>query len=73
MVTLGIKPGPEQYPPTELLEYAVIAEDAGFEALDMSDHFHPWSKEGHACFIRDCGRDVLPAIRKENTRQVALA
>ncbi len=50
MVKLGLKLGPEEYPPVDLLEYAVIAEDAGFEAIDVSDHFHPWSEEGNACF-----------------------
>jgi len=50
MVQLGWKAGPEQFPPTELLEYAIVAEKAGFESLDVSDHFHPWSEEGQACF-----------------------
>lgn len=48
---IGWKAGPEQYPPQELLEYAVAAEAAGFESIDASDHFHPWSEEGQASFI----------------------
>ncbi|MGH2515606.1 MAG: TIGR03557 family F420-dependent LLM class oxidoreductase, partial [Ktedonobacterales bacterium] len=51
MVTLGWKAGPEQYPPHELLDYAVLAEEAGFESLDASDHFNPWSDDGQACFV----------------------
>jgi coenzyme F420-dependent glucose-6-phosphate dehydrogenase len=51
MLQLGWKAGPEQYPPVELLEYAAAAEQAGFEALDASDHFHPWSEAGQACFV----------------------
>lgn len=51
MVMLGWKAGPEQYPPLELLDYAVAAEQAGFETLDASDHFHPWSDEGQASFV----------------------
>ncbi|OPY29679.1 MAG: 5,10-methylenetetrahydromethanopterin reductase [Methanocella sp. PtaU1.Bin125] len=51
MVKLGLKLGPEEYPPVDLLEYAVIAEDAGFEAIDVSDHFHPWAEAGNACYI----------------------
>ena len=51
MVMLGWKAGPEQYPPLELLEYAVVAEEAGFETIDASDHFHPWSDEGQASFV----------------------
>lgn len=51
MVMLGWKAGPEQYPPLELLDYAIAAEQAGFDTLDASDHFHPWSDEGQASFV----------------------
>jgi coenzyme F420-dependent glucose-6-phosphate dehydrogenase len=50
MVQLGWKAGPEQYGPVELLEYAVAAEKAGFDLLDVSDHFHPWSEAGQCPF-----------------------
>ncbi len=50
MVKLGWKASPEQYTPGEMLEYAIAAENAGFEALSISDHFHPWSEEGQCCF-----------------------
>jgi coenzyme F420-dependent glucose-6-phosphate dehydrogenase len=50
MLKLGWKAGPEQYPPKELLEYAIAAENAGFDSIDVSDHFHPWSESGQACF-----------------------
>lgn len=50
MLKLGWKAGPEQYQPIELLDYVAAAEDAGFETADVSDHFHPWSEQGHACF-----------------------
>ena len=50
MAHLGWKAGTEQYPPTDLLDFAVAAERAGFDCLDVSDHFHPWSEEGQACF-----------------------
>lgn len=51
MLQLGWKAGTEQYPPAELLEYAVAAEKAGFDSLDASDHFHPWSEQGQASFV----------------------
>lgn len=35
----------EQYRPAELIDQAKRAEDAGFEALWISDHFHPWNDE----------------------------
>jgi len=50
MVMIGIKLGPEEYPPVELLNYAVAAEQAGFDIIDVSDHFHPWSELGQACY-----------------------
>jgi coenzyme F420-dependent glucose-6-phosphate dehydrogenase len=34
----------EQFAPSLLLELAVLAERAGFNALHSSDHFQPWSK-----------------------------
>ena len=51
LMQLGWKAGPEQYPPVELCDYAVVAEQAGFESIDSSDHFHPWSEEGQASFV----------------------
>jgi len=46
MLSFGWKAGPEQYPPAELLEYAIAAERAGFDAMEVSDHFHPWAEAG---------------------------
>lgn len=50
-VKFGWKAGTEQYPPQELLDYTVVAEEAGFDSIDASDHFHPWSDRGQACFV----------------------
>jgi G6PDH family F420-dependent oxidoreductase len=33
----------EEYTPQQLVEQARLAEEAGFEALWISDHFHPWN------------------------------
>jgi coenzyme F420-dependent glucose-6-phosphate dehydrogenase len=51
MVQLGWKAGTEQYAPDELLEYAMAAEEVGFDSIDASDHFHPWAEKGQACFV----------------------
>ena len=41
----------EQFPPSKLLNYAMLAEKAGFDAIHSSDHFHPWSKrQGNSGF-----------------------
>jgi len=49
-ITLGWKAGTEQYPPNELLDYAILADQVGFDSLDVSDHFNPWSEDGQAAF-----------------------
>lgn len=42
----------EEYTPQELLEQAVLAEEAGFDKLWVSDHFHPWNDEqGQSPFV----------------------
>lgn len=51
MLKLAWKAPPEQYPPLEMLDYAIAAEKAGFDALEASDHFHPWSDDGQASFV----------------------
>ena len=38
----------EEFPPSELVEQARAAEQAGFDALGISDHFAPWWPQGKA-------------------------
>jgi coenzyme F420-dependent glucose-6-phosphate dehydrogenase len=42
-MTIAYHASHEQFSPSELLRYAVSAEEAGFDAIHCSDHFHPWS------------------------------
>jgi G6PDH family F420-dependent oxidoreductase len=42
----------EDYGPQDLVEQAKLAEDAGFEALWISDHYHPWvDAQGQSPFV----------------------
>ena len=44
MTLIGYHASHEQFPPSELLEYVQLAEQAGFTAAMCSDHFLPWSE-----------------------------
>jgi len=51
MLKLGYKASAEQFPPKELLDYAVLAEKLTFDSVFVSDHFQPWRHTGgHAPF-----------------------
>ncbi len=41
---IGYQASHEQFTPSELLQYSMLAEKAGFKAINSSDHFLPWSK-----------------------------
>ena len=48
---LGYKASAEQFAPTELLEYGLLAESVGLDSVWTSDHFQPWRHTGgHAPF-----------------------
>lgn len=52
MAKMGYFLSCEEFGPRELLEQAKMAEAAGFEALWISDHFHPWnSEQGQSPFV----------------------
>ncbi|ELZ06300.1 G6PDH family F420-dependent oxidoreductase [Natrialba chahannaoensis JCM 10990] len=42
---LGYHASHEQFAPSEVLEYAQLADKQGFEHALASDHFHPWSEQ----------------------------
>lgn len=51
MVEFGYALICEEHPPEDLVANARAAHDAGFEALAVSDHFHPWLEDqGHSPF-----------------------
>ena len=48
---IGYKASAEQFGPRDLLDYAVAAEEHGFDSVTVSDHYQPWRHEGgHAPF-----------------------
>jgi coenzyme F420-dependent glucose-6-phosphate dehydrogenase len=51
VLKLGYKASAEQFPPRQLLDYAALAEELGFDSVFVSDHFQPWRHTGgHAPF-----------------------
>lgn len=49
---IGYSLSAEQFSPHELLDQAVRARDANFDALCISDHFHPWTDaQGNSPFV----------------------
>jgi probable non-F420 flavinoid oxidoreductase len=41
----------EQFKPSELVQWVQLAQQAGFQAVNSSDHFHPWSiRQGQSGF-----------------------
>src|SRR5215217_6559118 len=44
MMQIGYQASHEQFSPSQLLGYTMLAEREGFQSINSSDHFHPWSK-----------------------------
>src|SRR5436305_131008 len=60
----------EETAPRELVRQASLAEQAGFEGLWISDHFHPWNDEqGHSGFVWS----VIGAIAQATQMRVTTA
>ncbi|MCH6159337.1 TIGR03557 family F420-dependent LLM class oxidoreductase [Streptomyces marispadix] len=66
---IGYKLAAEAFGPQELIRQAVAAETAGFDFVEMSDHFHPWlESQGHSPFVWS----VLGAVAAR-TERIGLA
>lgn len=66
---IGYKLAAEGYGPNDLVRQAVAAERAGFDFVEISDHFHPWlDNQGHSPFAWS----VLGAIAAR-TERIGLA
>jgi coenzyme F420-dependent glucose-6-phosphate dehydrogenase len=48
----GLTLSSEEHSAPHLVDVAIAAEDAGFDFVSISDHFHPWTREqGHSPFV----------------------
>jgi G6PDH family F420-dependent oxidoreductase len=70
MVKLGYFLSCEEFDPPELVRQARLAEDHGFEALWISDHFHPWlAEQGNSPFVWS----VIGAISQATSLPISTA
>lgn len=46
MIRIGYKASAEQFAPKELADFAVTAEELGFDSATISDHYQPWRHQG---------------------------
>lgn len=46
MFRIGYKASAEQFRADDLLRFALLAEEAGFDSVGVSDHFQPWRHSG---------------------------
>jgi G6PDH family F420-dependent oxidoreductase len=64
-VNVGYTLSSEEHGPRELVDNAVAAEEAGFDFLMISDHYHPWTdRQGHSPFVWS----VLGALARATER-----
>ncbi|HSP39299.1 MAG TPA: TIGR03557 family F420-dependent LLM class oxidoreductase [Frankiaceae bacterium] len=48
---IGLKIATEAFGPKEVVRQAQVAERAGFDFVELSDHYHPWlESQGHSAF-----------------------
>ena len=65
MIRYGYKLSAEGFAPAELVRQAELAEQSGFDFVEISDHFHPWlDSQGHSPFAWS----VLGSIAAKTTR-----
>ncbi|MFE3458117.1 TIGR03557 family F420-dependent LLM class oxidoreductase [Nocardiopsis aegyptia] len=66
---VGYKLFAEGFGPREIVDQAVRAEEAGFDFVEVSDHFHPWLySHGHSGFVWS----MLAAVA-ERTERIQMA
>jgi G6PDH family F420-dependent oxidoreductase len=70
MTRFGYFLAAEEWGPDELLRQARLASEAGFDALWISDHFHPWTDaQGQSPFVWS----VIGALSRETSLPITTA
>jgi coenzyme F420-dependent glucose-6-phosphate dehydrogenase len=46
VLKIGYKASAEQFSPSQLLDFTVLAEELGYDSVFISDHFQPWRHTG---------------------------
>jgi coenzyme F420-dependent glucose-6-phosphate dehydrogenase len=65
MPSFGYALSSEEHPPRDLVEHARLAEEAGFEFIAISDHYHPWiDRQGHSSFVWSVLGGIAATTRK---------
>ena len=65
MTKFGYKLMSEEHGPKDLVRNAVLAEEAGFDFVAISDHYLPWHEaQGHSPFAWSVLGGVAQATRK---------
>jgi G6PDH family F420-dependent oxidoreductase len=65
MTTLGYKLSSEEFGPRDLLRFARLAEESGFQFALISDHFHPWTDaQGQSPFVWSVIGGLAEATRR---------
>jgi len=65
MLEIGYALSSEEHSPNDLINYARLAEDAGFTFALISDHFHPWiDRQGNSPFVWSVIGGIAQATKK---------
>jgi coenzyme F420-dependent glucose-6-phosphate dehydrogenase len=65
MTRIGFALSSEEHGPNDLVQFARLAEDRGFDFLMISDHYHPWiSRQPHSPFVWSVIGGIAQATRR---------
>ena len=63
MVEIGYTLSTEEHDAPTLVRNAPSAKEAGFDFVNVSDHFHPWVCTEQETFLGFAKDELLPALR----------